>query len=314
MSEAERNEACRQSRENGKEKVAAALERLDAAVTRICTDDEAFREYLRVSGRLHSYSWGNRLLIMLQRDTRMVAGFSRWKELNRPVKKGSKGIQILAPMVVKREVGKDLAGYATSGGTVGDDGTLTKVIGFRVAYVFAVEDTDGAPIQLPQAIPEADDSLESAQICERLLQTANRLGIPVEVCRSDPRLGDGTDGKPAGWADLSERCIVLNGDLPAAARAKTLAHEVAHLVADHKAHGDSRRDAEAVAEGAAFVVAAHYGLDTAGYSAPYIAGWSQDIARVRGLLERIARVSGLIIQQSDECRVNGSQPGDGSEA
>src|SRR5690348_14282480 len=94
-------------REAGKQKAADALARLDAAVANICENDPAFREYLRLSGRMHRYSWGNRMLIMLQRpDTAMVAGFQRWKELGRPVRKGSKGIQILAPMVIWQKVSR----------------------------------------------------------------------------------------------------------------------------------------------------------------------------------------------------------------
>jgi hypothetical protein len=285
----------------GRAKVAAALTRLDEAIVDLCENDQAFREYLRLSGRMHQYSWGNRLLIRLQRpDTAMVAGFHRWRQLGRPVRKGSRGLQILAPMVVKQRADSDLAGYSTDRATVSADGTLDKVVGYRVAHVFAVEDTEGAPISRPQPIPEADDSEESSKIAERLALTAAALGLSVSVLRSDLRLGTGTNGRPAGWADLERRQIVINGDLPAAARAKTLAHEIAHQVAEHRLHNDDRRDAEAVAEGAAFVVAAHYGLDTSGYSAPYIASWAEDIQRVRRLLERISKVAATIIERGDE--------------
>lgn len=288
-------------REAGKQKAAAALERLDAAVSDIVEHDDAFREYLRLSGRMHRYSWANRILIGLQRpDTAMVAGFHRWRELGRPVRKGSKGVQILAPMVVHEKVDPSLAGYSTHRGTISEDGSLDRVVGFRVSYVFAVEDTDGAPIGLPRPIPEADDSIESARLAQRLQATAATLGFPVNVRCSDPALGTGTDGKPAGWADLERREIVVNGDLPAAARAKTLAHEIAHLLADHRAEGDDRQDCEAVAEGAAFITAAHFGLDTTAYSAPYIAGWAADVPRVRRLLGRISKVAAAIIDQADQ--------------
>ncbi|MGH3427478.1 MAG: ArdC-like ssDNA-binding domain-containing protein, partial [Mycobacteriales bacterium] len=226
----------------GKAKAAEAVERLDAAVAEIVEHDSAFREYLRLSGRMHTYSWGNRLLIALQRpDAGMVGGFNRWRSLGRPVRKGAKGIQILAPMVIHEKVDATLAGYSTNAGKVGEDGSLDRVVGFRVAYVFAVEDTDGPPIGLPRPVPESDDSFESAQLAQRLQATAANLGFPVDVRCSDPALGTGSDGKPAGWADLERREIVVNGDLPAAARCKTLAHEIAHLVADHRANDDDRR-------------------------------------------------------------------------
>lgn len=48
--------------------------------------------------RFHSYSAGNIALIRLQRpDTTQVAGYQRWEELGRHVKKGEKGITILVP-------------------------------------------------------------------------------------------------------------------------------------------------------------------------------------------------------------------------
>jgi hypothetical protein len=39
-----------------------------------------------------------------------------------------------------------------------------------------------------------------------------------------------------------------------------------------------RRDVETVAESAAFVVLNHYGIDSSGYTFPYVAGWARDRA------------------------------------
>ena len=55
-------------------------------------------EYLGMLSRFHQYSFGNCMLIFMQKpDATHVAGFGRWKDLNRFVKKGEKGIAILAP-------------------------------------------------------------------------------------------------------------------------------------------------------------------------------------------------------------------------
>ena len=55
--------------------------------------------YLRTMARFHNYSFGNILQIARQRPTATrVAGFGKWKELGRFVKRGEKGIQILAPI------------------------------------------------------------------------------------------------------------------------------------------------------------------------------------------------------------------------
>ncbi len=46
-------------------------------------------EYLGMLSRFHQYSFGNCIMIYMQRpDATFVAGFGRWKELNRFVKKG----------------------------------------------------------------------------------------------------------------------------------------------------------------------------------------------------------------------------------
>ena len=77
-------------------------------------------------------------------------------------------------------------------------------------------------------------------------------------------------------------------------RTKTLAHEVAHYVADHRGW-TSREDAETVAESVAFVVLNHYGIDASGYSFAYVAGWAQDRAVVKRNLEAIQRTAHALI-------------------
>ena len=61
---------------------------------------ETLTAYLGAMARFHNYSFGNILAIARQRPTATrVAGFGTWNELGRFVKKGEKGIQILAPMI-----------------------------------------------------------------------------------------------------------------------------------------------------------------------------------------------------------------------
>src|ERR1700686_951811 len=79
-----------------------ALDRLSAELA--AGRSEALQKYLATMGRFHRYSWGNTLLIASQRpDAPHVAGFHAWHQLGRSVKKGEKGIMILAPMVFKQK-------------------------------------------------------------------------------------------------------------------------------------------------------------------------------------------------------------------
>jgi hypothetical protein len=75
--------------------LAAALEAGNSA---------ALTTYLTITARFHNYSWTNCLLIAMQRpDATHVAGFRAWLGFGRHVRKGEKGIAILAPIITKRK-------------------------------------------------------------------------------------------------------------------------------------------------------------------------------------------------------------------
>ena len=61
---------------------------------------DALTAYLNAMSRFHNYSFGNILEIARQRpDATRVAGLWAWNQLGRKVKKGEKGIRILAPII-----------------------------------------------------------------------------------------------------------------------------------------------------------------------------------------------------------------------
>ncbi len=92
---------------------------------------EALTAYLTAMGRFHTYSFGNILEFARQKpDATRVAGLYAWNQLGRKVKKGERGIRILAPMIgIRRrkdeEAEKDIR---TQNQAV--------LVGFRAAYVF----------------------------------------------------------------------------------------------------------------------------------------------------------------------------------
>ena len=84
--------------------------------------------------RLVTLSFGNIMLIARQKpDATNVAGLRTWNSLGRFVKRGEKGIFILAPMVGRRSA-KDVAtDEASEDATTEGQRTL---YGFRAVYVF----------------------------------------------------------------------------------------------------------------------------------------------------------------------------------
>ena len=88
---------------------------------------ETLKRYLTAMGRFYSYSFGNCMLIAVQKpDATHVAGFHAWLKFQRHVRKGEQGIVILAPMIGKKK---------TESAEIAKD-QQSCVFGFRAAHVF----------------------------------------------------------------------------------------------------------------------------------------------------------------------------------
>ena len=71
-------------------------------------DGANYQEYLDFCSKLPRYSVNNQILIMMQKpDATMCQSFTNWKEVNRFVRKGEKGIRILAPAPYKMQKEQD---------------------------------------------------------------------------------------------------------------------------------------------------------------------------------------------------------------
>ena len=69
-------------------------------------ESDRFMSYLRTMSRFHTYSVNNQMLIHMQMPgATRVAGFNKWKnQFERHVKKGEKGIKIIAPTPFKKKI------------------------------------------------------------------------------------------------------------------------------------------------------------------------------------------------------------------
>jgi antirestriction protein ArdC len=118
--------------EQAKQIVSKAIEELGQALER--GHSETLRNYLAAIGRFHRYSLRNVMLIASQKPMAThVAGFHTWHTLGRFVKKGEKGIVILAPIVRAKSQSVEQ--------TETDESSTA--VGFRTAYVFDISQTDG---------------------------------------------------------------------------------------------------------------------------------------------------------------------------
>lgn len=231
---------------------------------------EQLVEYLNAMSRFHRYSFGNCLLILQQcPNATQVAGFTAWKKLGRTVKKGEKGICILAPLLVVRQES--------------DEGEEVKVLGFRAVHVFDIAQTEGK--DLPQISRVSGDPSESLV---RLRRVVSNRGITLSY---EPDLG-GAEGVSKG----GEICLLdsLTPAVEFAALAHELAHEALHKGSDRKNCSKTVRELEA--EATAYVVAKANGLENAlNQSADYIHLYNGDKEQLMHSLGRIGAAATQIL-------------------
>jgi antirestriction protein ArdC len=223
---------------------------------------------LKTMARFHKYSWHNVSLIATQRPTATrVAGFQTWRTMGRFVRKGEKGIAILAPIVTRRDAESS-------------DDNARAVVGFRAAYVFDVEQTDGEPLPEPNEA-SGDPGAKTASLKTAILAR----GIALE---SVDDLGGALGTSSGGLIRL------LNGLSPAM-EFTTLVHEYAHELL-HRADDRPARDTrELEAEAVAFVVGGAVGLNTSDSSRDYIHLYRGDREALAASLERIQRAASVIL-------------------
>jgi antirestriction protein ArdC len=276
------NQPAPQPGEDAPDRIAGMLQRLEEGTEAILTS-EGFQKYLTMAAKFHHYSFQNTILIMVQKpEATMVNAYHRWKSLNRQVKKGERGIKIFYPMVRNVEEADP------------DTGELSKethLVSFGVGNVFDVSQTEGEPLPEP---PDVRDHLETDDAATAVHLKLSRFLMDEGVRLSSEEM----HGRKRGYWHSEKRLIALRQAEErspfAIGPTRTLVHEAAHFLADHRGQVD-RRDAEAVAEGSAFVTMSHFGLEVGDSSFPYIAGWAKDkdvLKRNLGEIQKVA--SGLI--------------------
>ena len=266
-------------------------------------DGANYQQYLNFCAKLPRYSVNNQILIMMQKpDATMCQSFTNWKEVNRHVRKGEKGIRILAPAPYKMQ--KEQEKVDASGKTVIDkDGEPVKetvevtINAFKPVSTFDVSQTEGEPIPTP-GVDELTGSVEGYET----LLAAIKDVVPVPISFEQ------IDSGAKGFYHLEENRIVVQEGMSEAQTVKTLLHEASHQALHSKEAMDSagekksKNQKETEAESVAYVVCQHYGIDTSDYSFPYVATWSADkeVPELKASLDTIRRTASELIVKIDE--------------
>lgn len=323
---ATRQEEARQAREA---KLDELHEKLTGAVERLVTGED-WADALRFAARFRSRSFNNVCLIWTAHMEAfeqgrvpdpfptLVAGYKQWQQLGRQVEKGQAGYQILAPVTGKFASANPSdpgSWYRLERGEKPKPGEVvrSKMVGARPAYVWDVSQTEG-----PDSIPERPaPKLLTGQapqgLREGLVERIEAEGFELRWVPHEGLL-DGANGRTS----FTDRWVAVRENMDDAAQVKTLAHELAHALM----HGPDqeavqhRGIGEVEAESVALMVGAAHGMDTTGYTIPYVAGWAanvdgkEPVEVVKATGERVRKTAAGILDQLDTDQVpDGTPPG-----
>ena len=289
-----------------KQKVKEITDKLEEGLKELF-ESEKYKSYLTTMSKFHNYSFNNTLLIAMQKpEATLVAGYQAWqKNFNRHVKKGERGIRILAPAPYKIKEERDKLDPVTGEVMLDKDGTPQteeveiKIPAFRAVSVFDVSQTDGEP--LPEL--EAKELLSTVEGYEDFINAITYVAhAPIGF--------EDIPGASKGYFNIEKNRIAVQEGMSESQTLKTMVHETAHSMLHNKevnkedilAPAKDRNTKEVEAESIAFTVYNHFSIDTSDYSVGYIAGWSngKDMKELKSSLDTIRRTASELITGIEE--------------
>ncbi|MBQ2935891.1 MAG: hypothetical protein IJD96_06640 [Lachnospiraceae bacterium] len=262
---------------------------------------EKYQQYLDMIAKFPRYSANNSLLIMMQKpDAQMCQSFTGWKEMGRFVKKGEKGIKIIAPApyTIQREQQKvDETGKPVfdKDGEAVMETVDVKVNAFKVVNTFDVSQTYGE--ELPSyGVEELTGEVDRFSVMFDALK---------EICPVPMRF-ENIESGAKGYYSQTEKRIAIQEGMSEVQTIKTAIHEMAHqklhAVENAKDAKQTRSSKEVEAESVAYTICQHYGIDTSDYSFSYVAGWSEgkDVPELKESLDTIRKAASEMIKAIDD--------------
>ncbi|WP_114906701.1 ArdC-like ssDNA-binding domain-containing protein [Ornithinimicrobium murale] len=309
-------------------------ERLTGAVEQLVSGEDWARA-VAFAARFRTRSFSNTLLIWEQHQgayeaglvpepfPSYVAGYRQWQGLGRQVQKGQPGYQILAPVTGRFATATPADAESWRRLSKGEkprpgEVVRTKMVGVRPAYVWDVSQTAGDPIPEPPA-PKLLEGQAPAGLWDGLAAQVEAAGFSVVRVPHEEMIHGAN-----GMTDYTGNTVAVRESMDPAAQVKTLAHELGHVLL----HGPDAEEArqhrgigEVEAESVALMVGAAHGMDTSGYTIPYVSTWAarvdgkEPVEVVKATGERVRKTALTILDRLDTTQVaDGTPPGLDREA
>lgn len=185
---------------------------------------ERYMNYLRTMSRFHKYSFNNTMLIHMQKpDATLVTGYSKWEQkFNRHVKRGEKGIRIIAPTPFKKKIEQEKLDPDTKLPLWDKDGNIimeekeVKIPMFKPVVVFDVSQTEGDPL------PTLSSDLRGDVKHYEIFMEALRRSSPV------PMALKAISGDMDGFFNLDDQSITIREGMSEVQTICAAVHEITH--------------------------------------------------------------------------------------
>lgn len=278
------------SPEERAERLSAARQQLLDGIDKLMTAD-GWQQLITSRAWLRRYSLNNLLMILQQcPEATNVRPMSEWRQLGYSyLRKGTHKIKIWKPTFRKVDLSED------TGETVEnphDQQSPQVLSGFMLVPVVDLSQLQQPPGREPPSVPTCLELQGDAP-------SGLWDGISAQIRSHGYTIERADCGDAYGLTICAERRVIVREGVESAQAAKTLTHELAHILCDHEnRHQSTPRPVQEVeAESVACIVTAVCGLDTLSYSVPYVAGWARDRDSARESAERVLTVADTILAQ-----------------
>ena len=210
-------------KQTNKERLKDITDSIETGIKELFESDK-YRQYLATMSRFHRYSVNNTMLIYMQRpDATHVAGFNKWRDqFGRNVKKGEKGIKIIAPTPFKKKIEQQKLDPDTklplrdeNGDIITEEKTV-QIPMYKPVVVFDVQQTAGKPL------PELAANLTGDVQNYGVFMEALRRSAPVPI--TFEKLAENMDG----YFSVDKQRIVLREGMSEVQTVCAAVHEIAH--------------------------------------------------------------------------------------
>lgn len=291
---------------NNRERVKEIVEGIEKNIQELFQSEKYF-DYLRTMSRFHNYSLNNTLLIYAQRPdaAQPVAGFQKWKQFGRHVRKGEKGLTIIAPTPLKRKIEEMKLDPDTNAPVIDRDGNIMmeektiEIPFFKPVKVFSADQTEGKP--LPTLVADLTGDVRQYEAFMEALRRTSPM--PLSIVPLPPDLD--------GLCNHSEQTISIREGMSEVQTVCAAVHEITHAVLHNRDHeriageGEQKKDKSTIeieAESCSYSVLAYYGIDTSANSMGYILTWSsgKDLKELKASLDTITKTTHSLITSIDK--------------